>query len=378
MKIALIHPTLDFSGGAEKLVMYLGRELQTLGEEVDIYSISFNNDRCYPELNRDLHIYSLMKDFPYANRRLFLPYEFFLKIYYCKKLIGLVNKNYDVVNCHNFPSTITAVKVKEKSKTPVVWFCHEPLDIVKSKNPLVSSIKSYDRKAVEKIDRIVTYSYNLNAIEDLYGRIPLVVYSGMDLERFARGTEEKIRKKHDIKGHMLLFVGQLVEHKRVQDLIHALKTVKNEIPDTTLIVVGDGKYRERLIKMTKELRLEKNVVFTGFVDEEELTDYYAEAELFLNPAIRQSWGLVPFEAMTAKTPVVISSDTGAAKVIQENDIGSVLDPLQPEIWAEKIVELLENEEERKKMADKGHKWVNENMSWEIFTKNMLNIFESVI
>jgi len=380
MKIAIIHPTFDFSGGAEKLVLYLANELKNQGEEVDVYSISFNEKKCYPEINKNLNVQSLMRDFSYPStkNKLLLPYEFLLKIFYAYKLVGKIEKKYDVINCHNFPATITAVKVKEKSKTPVVWYCHEPLDVVRSNNILFRFIKNYDKKIVEKIDRIVTYSYNSDSIKKLYNTDPFIAYAGIDINQFKKGDGSRIKEKYKIAGNVLLFVGQLIEDKRVQDLIKALEIVKKKIPDVKLILVGDGRYKERLVNLVSKLNLEDNVIFTGFVKEEELPDYYASADIFLNPAIKQSWGLVPFEAMAAGAPVIVSSDTGAATVIQDNDIGIALEPLRPEVWAKKIIELLENKEELELMSKKGNKWVKDNMSWEIFASKILNIFKKMV
>jgi glycosyltransferase involved in cell wall biosynthesis len=380
MKIALIHPILDFRGGAEKLVLYLANELQKRGEGVDIYSISYNEDRCYPEINKNLNVHSLMRNFSYpsAKSRLLLPYEFLLKIFYANKLVGKIEKRYDVINCHNFPATITAVKAGEKNNTPVAWFCHEPLDVVRSNSLMLRFIKNYDRRIVEKINRIVTYNYNVDSIKKLYNTTPLETYAGIDIERFEGSNGNRIKEKYEITGDVLLFVGQLIEDKRVQDLIKALEIIKKQIPDVKLIVVGDGRYKENLMKLAKKLNLEENIIFTGFVEEEELPDYYACADIFLNPAIKQSWGLAPFEAMAAGVPVIVSSDTGAAKVIEEKDIGVVMEPLEPDAWASGIVELLENREGLESMTRKGEMWVKENMSWEIFAERMLNIFKKMM
>jgi len=65
----------------------------------------------------------------------------------------------------------------------------------------------------------------------------------------------------------LIYVGRLVEHKNVDLLIKAIGIVKEDIPDIRVIVVGDGPERGRLAAMVRELGLEKNVKFTGFLDE---------------------------------------------------------------------------------------------------------------
>lgn len=381
MRVAIITPTLDFSGGAEKQLLYLARNLQQLGNVVDIYSISFNRDKCHPDLNKDINVYSLIRDFSYPSWRsgILTPYEFLLKIYYCKKLVSLVNREYDVINCHNFPSTLTAVKVKEKFDIPLAWFSFEPLDVVMSKNPIFYPLKYYEKGIVKKIDGIVTYPYNRDAIERLYDRTPETLYPGVNVGLFEKGDGENIRKKYRIKGEILIFVGELIEHKRIQDLINALKIVKKARGNICLLVVGRGPYEQDLVNLARENNLEEDIIFVGTVkSEKELADYYASADIFLNPVARQTWGLVPFEAMAAGTPVIVSSATGAAKVIQANNIGMVLDPLQPEVWAKKIVELLENEEERMKISDVSHEWIKKNMCWEIFTKSMLKVFEQVV
>ena len=249
MKVAIITPVLDFSGGAEKQVLHLARELQELGNNVDIYSISFNHNKCYPELTKILNIYSLMQDFSYPSRKskLLTFYEFLLKIYHCRKLVGVVNKKYDIINCHNFPSTITAVKIKKRIDTPIVWFSFEPLDVIRSNNPLFYPLKYYEKNIVKKVDGIVTYPYNKKIIERLYDRPLETIYPGLNVSVFEKGNGENIRRKCQIKGDILLFVGELVEHKRIQDLINALKIVKKVKPNICLLIVGDGAYKTNLI-----------------------------------------------------------------------------------------------------------------------------------
>jgi len=380
MNIAIIHSTLDFEGGAERTVLNLAREILNLGKNVDVYSISFNKRKCYPELNKNLNIYSLMDNFPYYSWRnqIFSPLEFLSKIYYGKRLSSRLKGHYDILNCHNFPSTITAIEVKKKKDTPVVWFCHEPLNIVQKNFP-VNFIKKYEKKLIDEIDEIVTYPfYNRPIIEKIYGRTPKEVLPGIDLEKFLKGDSEKIKENFHLSDNVLLFVGQLIKDKRVQDIIKALKIVLDEGISACLIIVGDGNYKNELTSLANRLGISDNVVFTGYVNQKDLPHYYACADVFLNPSIKQSWGLAPFEALAAETSVIVSRDTGGAEVIKKEGIGIVLEPMNPNIWGREILNILEDTDKQTALGKKGNKWVKKNMKWNKFAHDLLTIFESVI
>jgi len=124
------------------------------------------------------------------------------------------------------------------------------------------------------------------------------------------------------KGNIILFVGQLGKFHRWKNLdllLKALVLVKREIPDVKLIVIGGGDLKE-YEKLSKNLGLENNVEFLGFVSKKELIDAYKKVKILVLPSSKsEAFGIVILEALALGTPVVVSK-VGEFPIIVEEKI----------------------------------------------------------
>jgi glycosyltransferase involved in cell wall biosynthesis len=81
--------------------------------------------------------------------------------------------------------------------------------------------------------------------------------------------------------------------------------IKREIPDVKCIIIGDGPEKEKLMKLTKELRVESNVEFVGFLeDHDDVIAYMKSSKVFVLPSTREGFGIVALEANACGLPVV--------------------------------------------------------------------------
>jgi glycosyltransferase involved in cell wall biosynthesis len=127
--------------------------------------------------------------------------------------------------------------------------------------------------------------------------------------------------------YLLLYVGRLVEVKRVDVLIEALRQLSTKRSDIGLVIVGDGPERERLEKLAQGM---PHVYFAGFQDQSDLPKYYGVADLFVLPSECEPWGLVVNEAMASGLPVIATRKVGAAHdLIIEGENGYLIPENDP-------------------------------------------------
>lgn len=122
-----------------------------------------------------------------------------------------------------------------------------------------------------------------------------------------------LRRKYGIppEACAFLYVGKLIESKRVQDLISAFSLCSSELHNVWLLISGDGPLRAGLETQVLEQGV-KNVAFLGFKNQSEMPSVYALGDALVLPSAREAWGVVVNEAFACGLPVVLSDMTGAA------------------------------------------------------------------
>ena len=188
-----------------------------------------------------------------------------------------------------------------------------------------------------------------------------IIPNGIDIEHFSPDVPP-FEEFRDGKKN-ILFVGRLEYRKGLNYLLRAYLKVKQEIPDSRLIVVGPGTVlRRRYEKWIKRHELE-DVVFIGYAPFSDLPRYYKTADVFCAPSTGQeSFGIVLLEAMSVGTPVVATSIDGYAGVISPGEDGLLVPPRDEESLAQTLVSLLDDKSLQKRLREKGlpkartHSW----------------------
>ena len=167
---------------------------------------------------------------------------------------------------------------------------------------------------------------------------------------------------------VFLFVGRLVDEKNLEMLLKA--TNRLDCKNKKLLIVGDGPKRTDLQRLTEELDLGSNVIFTGETSEPE--KYYKQADFFVLPSKYESFGQVIAEALTAGLPVIgfktIRGKTLTAidELIQEGSNGFVCGEFSDEALCEtmtKAVAVFHNAKQYAQMRENSCLFAQENFSW---------------
>ena len=209
------------------------------------------------------------------------------------------------------------------------------------------------------------------------------VSNGIDIEQFRPGVNGKqVRNQHNISDddQVVLFVGALdrAHHfKGVGNLLKAFSLYQNR--QAILMVVGDGDQKSQWIKLADELGLSETTRFVGSVPHDQLPPYYAASDIVVLPSSPpESFGMVLIEAMACAKPVVASNIPGVRSVVDDGIDGLLINPRDVNDITEKIQDLLNSPQKRDEMGLKGRKKVEEKYTISITTKNLENVYLSIV
>lgn len=220
---------------------------------------------------------------------------------------------------------------------------------------------------IKKADAItcasLDYVENSDA-KDLYGKYKDKFFEtgfGVDLEKFK--PNGKAAKKN------ILFVGGLdIAHyfKGVENLLKAFKIVSSEFQDYTLSIVGDGDRRGYYMKMADDLGIADKVSFDEKVNREKLVSFFQDCAFLVLPSINKSeaYGLVLLEALATGKPVIASNLPGVRSVFEKGKQGLLAEPGNIGDLAERMRELLVDDELRENMGKEARILAEERYSWD--------------
>lgn len=197
------------------------------------------------------------------------------------------------------------------------------------------------------------------------------VYNGVN--NFWREFRDK--DSNDLKPY-IVYVGNVKPHKNLISLVKAFEKVKNEIPHN-LVIIGK---KEGFITGDQEVikyaeKLQDRIKFTGFVDNETLQGYIANAQALVFPSLYEGFGLPPLEAMACGCPVIVSNVASLPEVC--GDAALYVDPYSPEDIAEKIKLLLSDDKLREELRRKGLERATM-FSWEKCAQETIKVIEEVL
>jgi phosphatidylinositol alpha-1,6-mannosyltransferase len=216
----------------------------------------------------------------------------------------------------------------------------------------------------------------------------VILHPGCDVIRFfPKQVSQESRQKilgERAKDRVILTVGGLVSRKGHDMVIRALPILREEVPDLTYLIVGDGPYREKLEELAKSLGVRDHVVFLGKVSEQDMPEMYALCDIFAMPSREQldkcdveGFGIVYLEANACGKPVIGGRTGGIPDAVIDGYTGFLVDPNDPRDIARTIQSLLTDKELAGKLADQGRSRVVNELSLTRMRDHLLTVFRSI-
>lgn len=248
-------------------------------------------------------------------------------------------------------------------------------------------VKSYKRDvkwSLKRADLIVVESNFVK--DDIFKNFNIpknkvrVIYNGIGGHFRVRKDlpKEHIMKKYNIKYPYILFVGTLEPKKNLVRLVEAFsQLLRSQTRKFNLVLAGSKgclNYREKIEQKIKDLNLEKEVILTGYIQDEDLPKLYASAELFVFPSIFEGFGIPPLEAMASGLPVIASNAASLPEVV--GDAGILVNPFSTEAIAKAISSCLSDDKLTKILIHKGLKRAKL-FSWEVTARQTLALYKEL-
>lgn len=351
LKVAIVHDFLVQYGGAERVLEVLAE----MYPEAPIYTLLYDQEKMRGKFqDREIHT-SFLQKFP----------KFIRKRY--KYLLPLMPTAPEVWDLRDFDLVISSSGAWSKGivtrlNTIHISYMHSPMRFVWDANSeylrgqkkcfivnffsrmLLNYIRVWDKVAADRPDYLIANSkYTQRRIKKYYGRESVVIYPPAFAEAASAGKPVDINRGEASTGSSgveaapllekyFLVVSRLSPYKNVDKIVEAFN--KLELP---LVVIGEGSQEEYLKKIA-----EKNVKILGWQPDEKMVKYYAGACGFVFASV-DDFGITAVEAMSFGVPVSAIRKGGVVEVVIEGKTGEFFDEATPEVIADGVRRLVENE-----------------------------------
>ena len=354
------HPDIN---GVVTSIKMLEQEMKKRGHEVFIFSPTKHE----PTENQNLY---MLKSIPLLLAK---KYNYRIATFYSRSIAKQIKElNLDVIHTQSeFSLGHFAKIISRKYNIPLVHTYHTMWeDYVHYIVPIKGGRNIYPKKFCRKIsktfvskaDAIISPSKKTEKYLKYRCKIKnkdiFIVPTGINLEPFKKENftdemKQNLRKKIGLtkEDKVILFVGRIAEEKSIDVLIKGMPDILKKEPNAKLVIVGDGPSVESLKELAKNLKVSKNVIFTGRQSWEEIAIFYNIGDVFVNASTTETQGLTFIEAMAAEIPVCAKYDTNLDGIIKNNETGLFfhLDKEYPKV----VLKLLGNASLREKLSKNG-------------------------
>lgn len=343
-RVALVHDFLVQYGGAERVLEVLCE----MFPEAPIYTLLHDPEKMRGKFSDRTVIASFLQKFP----------RFLRKRY--KYLLPLMPVAPETFDLRDFDVVISSSGAWSKGivtrlNTLHISYLHSPMRFVWDANEeylrevqssklkvksfitriILNYIRTWDRVAADRPDYIIANScYTRERIKKYYGRDSTVICPPVTANRGAHivnhAKNDARYAIHDTR--YFLIVSRLSPYKNIDKVIEAFN--KLELP---LIVIGEGSQERDLKKISGP-----SVKVLGWQPEEKIARYHQNARAFVFAGV-DDFGIAPVEAMSFGVPVLAIREGGAKEIVIEGKTGEFFDAATPEVIADGIRRLMENE-----------------------------------
>lgn len=376
MKIAHICPFYTPAiGGVKQVIEELAKRQKAEGHEVHIYTSDWDKTKrikIKEEIIDGIYVHRCRHILKIANFATIWPSIFF----------KLLKQDFDIIHSHvfghlHFVLTALAAKIK---KTPHIHTTHCPWSDAYRSTPgkigILLSYNIFSRIALKLTDKIIAITpWEINFIKRFGGKDEqiIIIPNGVDKSFFKKIKNNDFKKKHKIKGKLVLFFGRLNPTKSPDKFVEIAKLILKKRKDITFVIRGPDEGMKETVK--KLIGNEKRIVLLDETrDRNEIIKMYQAADIYVLPSYREGLPLTLFEAMAAGLPIVASPVNGIPYEIKESENGFLIHYGDDKKFKKRIIELLDNAKLAQKISKNNIKKA-ENYRWNLINKKTLSIYE---
>ncbi len=367
-KFKIMHVISSMSaGGAEKHVLYLANEL-------------LKTENFHPMivlLGKKGPLFSEAKNL--GINIIILKRQFRFDIFIALKLSKIMkSEQITIAHSHMFYSNIITRFAAKFARIPIVVATEHGLSTWKKKYLIL-----LDRITQNFVDKIITVSNASKSIrlrrEKIHTKKLVTIHNFINVENFhpSDNINYNLLKENNLEGYKVIgMVTRLVEIKRIEDTLFAMRKVLQVYPNVKLVIIGTGPLKDRLINISKELGVSNNVLFLGF--QNNITEWLNIFHLYILSSLREDCSLSLLEAMAMAKPVVVTSVGGNPELVIKNVTGKLVPPMDVEKLGKEILWMINNYEVAQKMGVQGRERIEKYFSANKVIPRILELYNELI
>lgn len=381
MKILLLHDVqADKQNGISVSLGILSRELKKLGYDIKVLTLS-DNHKSY-KADEDNYCLSSIPAMIYPGIR--------MRLYRHSKYVDeLIAWNPDIIHTNCEFSTFRIAKFIRKrcEKTPV-WIHTFHTDykyyigfLKKSYTVRERMVPWYLNRCFGRSDALIVptnkiYSYvsHESFNEDLN---KIIIPTGIDFKELEqKADQDRIKTKEELgipaDAKVIIFLGRISVEKNLDELVECFAEYRKTHDNVYLLTVGDGPYKDNLIKKVEKTGVSDRVIVYGGVPHTEISKYYNAADVFASASVSETQGLTFYEAMFCNLPVLAKDRECLAEAIVEGENGAFFDSV--ENFGEALDKIINIREK----AGKDVSQLPECFQSEYFAKSVAKLYEETL
>ena len=245
----------------------------------------------------------------------------------------------------------------------------------------VEARKKIRKYILLKSDKVIVVSFFL---KDLAQRIGVpenkinVIYNSIDFLDIKAGvtSKEKIKKKLNYQGLVMVTIARLVPWKGIDMLIEIMPDLISRYRDISLVVLGQGPQMDKLKKLVQKLGLENNVFLRGKTDRQATIEFLYASDLFVLNTNYEGMSHCLLEAMKIEVPIITTKTGGNPETIIDGQTGLLVEYRNKQQWLRAIYKMLDNKDKAADYAIQAKKDLNR-FNWRNLVKETINIFQDL-
>ena len=207
---------------------------------------------------------------------------------------------------------------------------------------------------------------------------------GIDTEHFApRSDAAELRRELGLADKkVIVSVGRLVHRKGQDRLIESLPEILTQIPQAHILFIGDGPYKDHLVKRAEQLGVTAHITFIGRIQYAELPRYICAGDIFAMPSRSrlaglevEGLGIVYLEASAWGLAVIGGKSGGAPDAVLEAETGFAVEGTSPAAIAQAAIALLSQPELSARMGARGREWILSQWQWSAWSSRFNELLQ---
>lgn len=303
------------------------------------------------------------------------------------KLYQLFRKEqYDIVHTHSTQAGIYARLAAKLAGTPIIIHSIHGLGFHTYLNPIARIIAWTGEKVCSYFtDKFICVA-DAMIQQSLAGHVGrreqfITIRSGFAVEQFLQAKPfPNFRKRYGIpKGDVLIAqIAGLVPLKGFEYYLYAAALVLEKEKQVTFLVVGEGELKESLKQQARALGIERNVIFTGLIQEAGIPALMASTDILVHASLREGLARVLPQALAAGKPCISFALDGAPEVVIPGKTGILVEPESREGLAKAMIQLIRNPAVRKRFGNKGRMLVQNAFRAERMVQEIERVYENLL